>query len=259
MTSAMSKASGRAVVFGLAAFALVGCGSHPLDALGVDAESLGRDLVAHWAFDETTGNTVSDSSGNGRDGSLTGGEWTASGAFGGALTLDAGAFVSVPNFPQVTASWTVSLWTRSSTAGLAANTTDFSTLASTEKQYAGGWELHLDNRANAQRFDAAYWAGRSMDDYIRVVCACLETDRWIHLAAVWDGEDAKTMTLFVDGHLVDQARMPGRILPGDRTLYFGSWNQGGRFFTGDLDEAAIWRRALVPAEIALLARGTALP
>lgn len=259
MTRAMSTARGRAAVLGLAGFALVGCGSRPLDALGVDAESLGRDLVAHWAFDETTGTTAADSSGNGRDGSLAGGQWIGSGALGGALTFSAGASVSVPTFPQATASWTISLWTRISMASVATNVTDFWTLASTENQYAGGWELHLDNRANAQRFDAAYWAGRSMDDYIRVVCACLETDRWMHLAAVWDGEEAKTMSLFVDGHLVDKARMPGRILPGDRTLYFGTWNQGGRFFTGDLDDVAIWRRALAPAEIALLARGTALP
>ena len=50
------------------------------------------------------------------------------------------------NFPQAAASWTVSLWTRSSAASLATNTTDFSTIISDENQYSGGWEIHLDNR-----------------------------------------------------------------------------------------------------------------
>jgi len=234
--------------------ALLGCGSRPLDAIRIDPSSLARDLVAQWSFDETSGTTASDSSGNGHDGTVTGGAWTSTGHLGGALTLSAGAFVSVASFPQATANWTVSLWTRSSAAGLATNTTDFSTLLSAEKQYAGGWEVHVDNRSGNRRFDAAYWAGRSMDDYIRVVCACVETDRWIHLTTVWDGEVTKTMTFFVDGHAVDKMRMPGRILQGDSTLYMGTWKQGGRFFTGDLDEVAIWRRALEPAEVEILAR-----
>ena len=245
--------------FGAGVVLAVGCGSHPLDAISIDADSLKRDLVAQWSFDETSGTTATDSSGNGHDGSVTGAEWITPGRFGGALTLSAGAFVSVPSFPQATASWTVSLWTRTPASALASNATDFSTLASTENQYAGGWELHLDNRTTNQRFDAAYWAGRFMDDYVRVVCACVEADRWFHLAAVWDGEVTKTMTFFVDGQMIGQARMPGRILPGDRTLYFGTWNQGGRFFNGDLDEVAIWRRALEPAEIALLAGSPAAP
>jgi hypothetical protein len=231
-----------------------GCDSRPLDAIAIDPSSLTRGLVAHWSFDETSGATASDSSGNGHDGLVTGGTWTSAGRFGGALTLSSGAFVSVANFPQAAASWTVSLWTRSSAASLATNTTDFSTIISNENQYSGGWEIHLDNRPSYQRFDAAYWAGRAMDDFVRVFCRCIQPDRWIHLTTVWDGEVTNTMTFFVDGRAVDQALMPGRILTGDATLHIGTWNQGGRFFTGDVDDFAIWSRALAPPEIETLAR-----
>ena len=62
------------------------------------------------------------------------------------------------------------------------------------------------------------------------------------------------MTFFVDGRAVDQALMPGRILTGDSTLHIGTWNQGGRFFTGDVDDFAIWSRALAPPEMETLAR-----
>ena len=81
-----------------------GCGSRPLDAIAIDPSGLTRELVAHWSFDETSGTTAADSSGNGHDGLVTGGTWTSAGRFGGALTLSSGAFVSVANFPQAAAS-----------------------------------------------------------------------------------------------------------------------------------------------------------
>ena len=190
--------------------ALMGCGSSALDAVVIDPASLTRDLVAHWTFDEGTGNTVGDSSGNGYEGVLTGGTWNPSGRFGGALAIAAGDYVTVSNFPQAKASWTVSVWTRTSAVGLAANTTDFATIIGTEMVFAGGWQIHLDNRPNRQRFDAAYWAGMTVDDYVVVSCGCIETDFWTHLTAVWDGDLAR-MTLYREDQVVGQTAMPSAI------------------------------------------------
>lgn len=232
---------------------LMGCGSAPLDAVVFDPASLTRDLVAHWTFDEGTGTTVRDTSGNGHDGILTGGAWNPSGRFGGALALASGDYVTVSNFPQAKASWTVSVWTRTSAAGLAANTADFATIISTEMVFAGGWQIHLDNRPDRQRFDAAYWAGMTVDDYVVVSCGCIATDLWIHLTAVWDG-DLATMTLYREDQVVGQMTMPSPILTGDPTLYIGRWNQNARFFIGEMDDFAIWSRPLQRAEIATLSR-----
>lgn len=226
--------------------ALMGCQSTPLDALTIDPSSLSRDLVAHWTFDAISATTVPDSSGNGYHGVLTGGSWISSGRFDGALSLASGDSVAVAGFPQATAGWTVSLWIWLSAADLAASTSDWSTIISTEAQFAGGWEVHLDNRPEYQRFDAAYWSGGS---YVRAFCACIETGRWIHLATVWDGASAK-MTLFRDGELVQEVPMPSRIQTGDTTLYLGRWSMVGRHLVGDIDDIAIWRRALQQPEIA---------
>jgi hypothetical protein len=117
--------------------------------------------------------------------------------------------------------------------------------------FAGGWQIHLDNRPNYQRFDAAYWAGTTVNDYVVVFCACIDADRWIHLTVVWDGDE---MTLYRDDEAVDQLPMPIPILTGDTTLYMGRWNQDGRSFVGDIDDFAVWRRALAPPEIAALSR-----
>jgi hypothetical protein len=231
--------------------ALLGCRSEPLDALTIDPGSLALDLVAHWRFDATSGTTVADGSGNGHPGVLTGGSWIPSGRFDGALSLASGDSVAVADFPQATASWTVSLWTRISTANLAANTSDWSTILSTENQFAGGWEIHLDNRPEYQRFDAAYWPGAAGGDYVRVFCACIEPDRWIHLTTVWDGAAAQ-MKLFRDRELMDQVTMPSPIQTGDTVLYMGRWSQAGRNLAADVDDVAVWRRALHPLEIASL-------
>jgi hypothetical protein len=237
----------------IAALAAAGCGASPLDAVAVNPHSLASGLVAHWTFDEGTGSVVGDSSGNGLDGALTGGSWTADGRFGGALALASGDSVAVPNFPQATPSWTVSVWTETSRAQLQADTSDTATILSTEVVFAGGWQLHLDNRHGYQRYDAAYWAGSTVNDYEVLFCDCIAEDRWIHLTAVFDA-DAATFTLYQDDTVIDHTSLPTPILSGDSTLYMGTWNMGQRFLAATLDDFAIWSRALDKGEIATLSQ-----
>lgn len=227
------------------------CGSSPVDVVAIDPSSLTRDLVAHWTFDEGAGTQVGDSSGNAHHGVLTGGTWMGDGRFGGSLYLASGDFVSVEAFPDATESWTVSVWTKSSAADLAATTTDPSTLISAETVFAGGWQMHLDNRTGFQRFDAAYWSGPDQMDYVVAFCGCIEADRWLHLTAVWDAAVSK-MTLYHDDVAVDQLPMPTPIKTGDSTLLIGTWNMKNRFLVGAIDDFAIWKRALRPQEIASL-------
>ena len=226
------------------------CGPGPLEAVTVAPGSLLNGLIAHWTFDEGAGTVVGDHSGNGHDGQLTGGTWTPDGRFGGGLTLAPGDYVSVPDFPQAAVNWTVSVWTKSTPAELTANS-DAMTILSTEEVFAAGWQLHLDNRPNYNRFDAAYWAGADVNDYVVIYCDCVAADTWIHLTAVWDS-NAEQFTLYRDGMMVDHAKMPSPILTGDTTLYFGTWNMLNRFLAGTIDDFAIWNRALSPAEAALL-------
>jgi hypothetical protein len=252
------RGAGLAVATVVAGVALAGCGSLPLDALTIDPESLSRDLVAHWTFDATTGMDVADSSGNGYHGTLTGGTWIPSGRFGGALSLASGDSVAVPGFPQAAANWTVSVWIRTSAAELAASTADFSTILSAELQYAGGWEINLDNRPNYRQFDAAYWAGATINDYVGAVCGCFDPDRWIHLTSVWNDAAGK-LTLYRDDQVVDEVAMPSPIQTGATTLFMGKWTQPGRHLAGDIDDFAIWRRALRPPEIAALSQKPPMP
>ena len=161
--------------------------------------------------------------------------------------------MAVKNFPQATASWTVSVWTKTSEAQLALDQTDGATILSTENVFAGGWQLHLDNRPGFERYDAAYWVGPSSSDYVVVTCDCVAIDRWVHITAVFD-DQARQLALYRDGTLTDRTSLPAAILPGDTTLYMGRWNMVNRFLSGVVDDFAIWSRALEPDEIAVLSR-----
>ena len=52
------------------------------------ANAADSDLVAHWKFDDDSGTTAIDSSGNGNDGTFMGDPQWASGKLGGALDFD---------------------------------------------------------------------------------------------------------------------------------------------------------------------------
>jgi hypothetical protein len=239
----------------LVCLSLGGCGAGPLDAVTMDPVNLAAGQVAHWTFDDGSGAVVSDRSGNGHHGQLTAGAWTSTGRFGGALDLNAGDHVTVPNFPQATTAWTVSVWIRMSLEQLTIGRTqeDWVTVLSAESVFAGGWQLHVDNRPGYDRFDAAYWAGSTVNDYVVASCECIDVGQWIHLTAVFDGL-AGELTFYRDDRVIDRRPMPMPILPGDPTLYIGRWNMEGRFLTATIDDFAIWSRALTPAEIALLSR-----
>ena len=135
--------SNRVLLLLAAGLVVTGCRATPLDAVTIDPHTLLTGLVAHWTFDEGSGATVVDHSGNGHNGMLVGGTWLGAGRFGGALELALDDTVTFENFPPATPNWTVSVWLQMSETQLAANvaTGDYGTILSTELACSGGWEL----------------------------------------------------------------------------------------------------------------------
>src|SRR5712671_1275653 len=105
-------------------------------ALG-DSGSLATNLSGYWAFDETSGGVLRDSSGHGKNGNLVNfpggqGNWT-SGAIGGALQFGGPSthqYVSVTNITMPTTSMTLTAW-------ILANS--FPTSATIAANWNGGW------------------------------------------------------------------------------------------------------------------------
>jgi hypothetical protein len=230
------------------------CSEAPLDAVVLPERDLGKELadglVGHWPLDDGSEDIARDRSGNEHHGQITGGSWIPDGRFAGALRLASGDSITVADFPQAAPSFTVSTWIRLSSEQLALNGDTWVAILSTEEFASGGWQLNIDNRLARPRFDFAYWAP-PLTGYLFVECECVEVDRWIHLAAVVDVE-ANSVTLYKDGSIGDEETRPADIPPGDSTLYFGRWNSDGRLLTGDLDDVAIWNRALTAVELVAL-------
>jgi len=231
---------------------VTGCGEALLDAVDLPPGALTYGLVAHWALDDGDGTNARDVSGHGHDGQLDGGAWISNARFGGGLRLGAGDDVTVPGMATPPPSWTVALWIRLSDDQLAADSDTWTEILSTESLASGGWTVNLDKRLAQPRFTFSYWSPPLMN-YVGVECSCVTTGGWIHLAAVVDA-DTGGIFLYRDGTLADQETRPSDVLPGDSTLYFGRWNMAGRLLSGDLDDVAIWARALTAAEIAALTR-----
>ena len=230
---------------------LSGCGPAPIEAVSIAARSLASGLVAHWAFDEASGTTVADRSGNGHDGQLTGGSWVAAGRFAGGLSLRPGDSVTIPDFPEATSGWTVSVWIKLSAADRAAFTMERAVLLTAERPSMGGWEIEFDPRPGFEWLEASYFVAAPTNDYVVLDCKCIEIDRWMQWTAVFDSTSSR-FSLYHDGILADASSLPAPILPGDPTLYIGRWSQGARSISGVIDDYAIWSRALSGDEVAVL-------
>lgn len=252
MPASAARPPGRAIPRRLAALALLGlaaCEAGPLDAIELAPTTLTQGMVAHWTFDEGEGTVVLDSSGNMRDGALTGGTWVQDGRFGKAMHLGEGEFMAVDSFPNATASWSVSAWVRLTSDEPAPEV--LATVVSTEN--IGGWEINIDYAQSPPGMHFGFWKGPETSDYQFLICFCMEPRRWTHAAAVVDGE-ARTMSLYLDGQLDQAAPIDVTIAPGSDTLYVGRWGGAGRFLFADVDDIVIHSRALVPAEVAELSQ-----
>jgi Concanavalin A-like lectin/glucanases superfamily len=242
----------------------------PVDAASVDADvadaagTLAIGLIAHYTFDEGDGSILVDHSGNKHDGVITFGDaglWLGNGKFGGALHFGGGDFVTVDAFPSATSSFSVSAWVRSS-----AGHGQFETVLSTEIGCLGGWEVNMITREAGVFAHFAYYDPMSplpagappcqTGSYTVDECPCIQENQWVHVTSVLDGS-SHTLSLYIGESLSPTGALVGvrSITKGTPALSFGKFPQGPpRFLTGDVDDVAIYTRALTPDEVRVLAQ-----
>jgi hypothetical protein len=232
------------------------CTAGPIEI--VNDQTLLQGVVAHWAFDEISGTTVSDGSPAKHGGVLgggTGGAVWVPGKFGSALHFEVGNEVTVQTFPAASAKYTVAMWVRPTPGDFGPG---FVTLVSTEKANSGGWEMNMKLTPTEAYYQFGYYVGPGDGNYFTVNCTCVTPDVWTHIAGVVDW-DNQTIHFYNNG--IEQVAntimrpMSGALEPikaGSPTLYMGRWALPGRLFKGDLDDMVIYNKALTAAEIGLL-------
>ena len=82
-----------------------------LGAASTALAALDPDLVAYWPYDEGTGTTAADLTGNGNDGTLEGGALWVAGQLDGAIQFNGSdAEVHAPHIPFDNRSFTIAMW-----------------------------------------------------------------------------------------------------------------------------------------------------
>ena len=219
-------------------------------------------LVAYWSFDEGSGSTAYDASGNGNNGTINGAKWTT-GKEGGALSFDGlNDYVDCGNDESldITDKLTVEGWFKIHQAapsgkwprvlGRGDGGGDYSVVGYQIFQNSNSADLRFlwgDGRTQNEGGMHAYSFGTT------------ELNRWYHLVATyeWDGSQSITK-LYRDGVLVSSGTITGYQMasPGSWDFLVGAsgWNSNNPFtswglFNGTIDEVRIYNRVLSEAEI----------
>ena len=116
--------------------------------------------------------------------------------------------------------------------------------------------LYLDRNANELRFKVTADGGAERPG---IPAADLTVGEWMHVAGVYDGA-AGEARIYANGELKDTHGGPTGVVRAGQTAGIGRNGDEDRFFlASDLDEIAVWNRALSEAEIQSLVATGLLP
>ncbi len=209
-------------------------------------------LVAHYKLDAASSQTVTDSSTLSNNGTLGGSSSTESvdpvrscGVDGGALTFDgSNDYVAVPSSDslKITHGLTIAAWIRGDSWGTGI---DVNPIVRKGDGTPVNYQLCVKDgrlKLSLDQYDA---------DNDNLSSTILQTDRWYHVAATWDGTNVH---MYVDGSIDEQSppyTHAGPLSTDDRSLYVGGRTCCDRF-DGMLDDVRVYNYALDADDIAAI-------
>ncbi|MHC4330539.1 MAG: LamG domain-containing protein, partial [Planctomycetota bacterium] len=201
------------------------------------AEAADPDLVAHWRFDETSGTTAFDASGNGHDGTIMGDPQWVPGKLGGALEFDgAGDYVDCGASPdyEIAVNITIACWIKVDVFDK-----NWQAIITTSDS---SWRVHRSSSTNN-----IAWGSSGLSPTDLTGTTDVSTGEWFHVAAVYNGAQK---LLYINGNLDASSDSTGNISVSSMPVYIGE-NSGatGRFWDGLIDDVRIYKRALAETEL----------
>ncbi len=229
---------------------------------GMQAAAQEDALVLYFTFDENSGDTVEDRSGNGNDGEINGAEWV-DGKFGSALQFDRTkkTFVLVADNPTLNPDMEISYmaWFVSDSYGNSNGIISKYTGAGNQRSY--NFRIHhtLPNALSTEVTSNGAWQpGVSATDVHSTTI--LEDGQWHHGAITFKASDF--LRMYVDGELVDESEANATevLFDNNTPMRIGTdlSDEDQRFFNGIIDEVAVFNRALSQAEIQTAMKGDIL-
>jgi hypothetical protein len=203
--------------------------------------------IAAWSFDEGTGTTAEDLTGDGHAATIEGAEF-ARGKYGDSLKFDGeDDVVKVPNSAEfaLTEGFTLESWVRPESAS-----NEWAPIIA--KEMGGGkaaeelawWLYEGEGEPNVPSGGNGPTPGEEEEARAEDP---LPIDVWSHLALTYDGDQVR---LYVDGELVDCSDVPADAPPvTEGEVQIGAATEHGDYFKGRIDEVRIYNRALSQAEV----------
>jgi hypothetical protein len=221
-----------------------------VDFSGLPGDSdLFMNLEGLWHFNEKVangaGDDFSDSSGKGATAegyNLTADAFGVEGLFNSAVDLDGTDDYILLNSVALgsTSTFTYSLWVKHDEASPSSGTNKMLIFGNCTLTLTNG------NALSALMTNDVAW------HWLNSAPVYNDWHLWHHIAATYDGSNFR---LFRDGVQVAlDSDESGNVNFGAGNLYVGSQSGASSFFEGKIDEVAIWKRTLDPAEILELYR-----
>ena len=221
-------------------------------ALGLATATARADLIAYYPFDEGSGTTVADMTGNGNDGTFNGSvEWVP-GVMGTAVRLDTAGERVVLNELDPTAAndaMTLAAWIKWEGADHASITHQgiFGKRQGWDpRTYVKWfWEAQPDGDLAFRNGDAAVTASGVLDAY---------SNEWAHVALTWDNG---AVVQYINAEEVDTGTMTFRDTADATVMTVGCVSStNNETFVGSIDDARIYDTVLMLDELVRAMEGT---
>ena len=221
--------------------------------LPILVQAVEEGIVAYWDFNETKGDTASDSSGNGHDGKLMGDpQWTKDGYFDGGLEFDqVGDEVNVPFHEDLNPeAFTVCAWANvePGSAGHRA------VVSSRDEPPTSGYIFYAEPTDHTWQF----WTGDGATPWVSVQGPAVNLGKWDHLAGTFaDGKQK----FYVNGKLVGERDSNPNFNSQQEFLIGAGANERANheyLFKGIIDEVRLYNRVLDEKEIAAVMESDSL-
>ena len=207
------------------------------------AGSVNAELVAHWKFDEGSGDVVHDTSGNGNDGTFVGGPQWVTGKLGGALEFNGSTdYVEIPFSESLKVinqgDFTIAAWFR-----LNEIPSEYKSVFQQADDAGGGpgrtWLfVHQSNEIRSSLGGSATGSGVGIEGGI-----------WCHVAVVvTEGGTDDSVQIYVNGEPAGAPRQDS-MEDCQGVFYIGAHKGLGNIWDGLLDDLRIYNHALTEDEL----------
>ncbi len=203
--------------------------------------------VGEWNFDEGTGTSAYDSSGNGGTGTLLGTTSWATGKIGKALSFDGSSgYVSIPSstFLNITGDITIEAWAKPNL--LDSNYHDIIFKGTTTSNSTRQYGLRLNSSNN---WEGLLYTGTTANSAGNVAASAANANRWDHVVMVRSGT---IMYIYINGKQTDySSNITGSLNTTSNIAAVGRIGAAsGEYFPGLIDNVKIFNYARTPAQIA---------